>query len=130
MSDVFLEYREGIAWVYVFYNPTTNLYKIGISNQVKKRLKSIVANSGCHIEILYLGICKSYCDWKANSDAKSAEKRIHDRLIEYKIKINNQRTEWFNLPLHKAKHLSCIIRSSGTDWVWVNDSFDYSMINQ
>ena len=70
--------------VYVIYNPSLNITKVGISNNVIERKNSIVSASGCHVSILY----------KSPTIYNSAmiERDIHNKFSMFKTV-----GEWFSV---------------------------------
>jgi hypothetical protein len=40
-------------WCYLMYSPTSNLFKIGITGNLKQRQKHLISQSGTHISLLF-----------------------------------------------------------------------------
>ena len=80
-------------WVYFFYNPTTELFKIGITNDFWRRHKELQNNSGVFI----LPLVGSLINELYDESADIVEKYLH----EY-YKDKRKAGEWFNLSLREA----------------------------
>ena len=55
LIELFKYYKkpsESISKLYVIYNEDVNIYKIGVSNKVNKRLKALQCASGCELELV------------------------------------------------------------------------------
>lgn len=84
---------EKTKFVYLFYNETTKLCKIGITSDAKVRLRQLINSSGMLIKPLIV------IELEPNYDepAKYIEKWLHDYYSD-KRKVG----EWFNLTLRDA----------------------------
>lgn len=80
----FLGRTEGKQLVYIIKNPITNLLKIGITNNIKRRVSQLQCASGCELEVVY---CTPVSD-----NSKEIEKSLHLRFADFR-----QYGEWFNL---------------------------------
>jgi hypothetical protein len=94
--------------VYVFYNPRTHLYKIGISEDVERRCSAISSQSGCKIQ----HVISLYTETSYNIDGKHTVVSSCDesvKFIESKLHLyfkDRRRTgEWFDL---SVRHLIAI----------------------
>jgi hypothetical protein len=56
------------------YPESPTLYKIGYTNEIKKRMSTLKCSEGKYIEMIALGKCKDY---------KKKELQIHKKLAEY-----------------------------------------------
>lgn len=75
-------------FIYMFYNPITNLTKIGITQDIAQRLNQLSTASGCDLECLnYSEICAEIDD-----SAKQIEEFLHNKFKTWRI-----RGEWFLL---------------------------------
>jgi hypothetical protein len=70
------------GFIYIIKSNESDLYKIGVSNKPKRRIRDIAAVLPFEIETIFL---------QHYDDVYSLEKLIHDTLI-----INRVRREWFN----------------------------------
>jgi hypothetical protein len=76
------------SYVYVFYNPNTKFYKIGITKNLNTRQRQISTQSGCYLElVLAIELLVGYDE--------------HNGLVEYMLhkffKNKKQIGEWFLL---------------------------------
>ena len=62
--------------VYILYNPTTNLSKIGITDNIKRRLRQLECSSGTKIELFY--------HTELLNKAKTIEKSLHLYFNSYR----------------------------------------------
>ena len=76
--------------VYIIFNARTNLTKIGVSNDVDKRLTSLQSSTGCYLKLIYAT--------QNINNAYEVEKIMH---ILYKN--NRQLGEWFLIDYKSAK---------------------------
>jgi hypothetical protein len=71
--------------VYLLKSDTSGYYKIGVSNNSKKRVKQLETGSSENIDIVHI----------FNSDLPfKLEKALHNFFISYKIN-----REWYDLPI-------------------------------
>jgi predicted GIY-YIG superfamily endonuclease len=87
------------SFVYVIFNKVSNLYKIGITSQIKHRLRQLRTQSGCEIDlVLLLQLHTGY-----DEDAVMVESLLH----EY---FKQKRTfgEWFNLDIKCLLSIRCL----------------------
>ena len=81
----FLGRLESKQLVYVIKNPTTGLIKIGISDNIKRRVSQLQCASGCELEVVFCS--------PASDNSREIEKLAHNRFTEFR-----QYGEWFNMP--------------------------------
>lgn len=80
----FLGRTDNKQLVYVIKNPITNLIKIGVTNNIKRRRDQLECATGCELEVVF---CTPVSD-----NAKEIEKNLHEKFADFR-----QRGEWFNL---------------------------------
>lgn len=88
--------------LYVFYNPDTKRTKIGISNNVYRRLCQIRNASGCPVYCVYITNLDNEDLFfnvmaKLPATVKELEDHLHNHFKEYRY-IG----EWFNIPYSKV----------------------------
>jgi len=89
------------SYVYVIYNKSNMLYKIGITTEIKNRIRSIRTVSGCEIEmVLFIQLHTNY-----DEEATTIESLLHT-FFKQRRKIG----EWFNLDL------KCLIAIKNLFW--------------
>ena len=76
-----------VRFVYLVWVETTTRFKIGLSDNPKKRLGELQV--GCPGKLHLIAQIKS-------SDAKTKEKRLHQKYSEFRIN-----GEWFDFPMMK-----------------------------
>lgn len=76
------------AWVYVFYNYHTGLYKIGITECIEQRLMTLNSQSGCIIDSV---IC---IDLEPGYDEK---KEVVEKDLHLFFSDKRKSGEWFDL---------------------------------
>jgi len=76
-----IENRVKKQYIYLIRQGKTNHYKIGLSLDIKQRLKTFNMGSGIRMSLI--------CLWDVESPSKT-EKRIHKQFKEY-----NSHGEWF-----------------------------------
>jgi Rha family phage regulatory protein len=90
--------------VYILKNTATNMGKVGITNDISRRVAELQNASGCEISVEYLAP-------KADN-AKDIEKELHKILKDYR-----GIGEWFNIPVEDVIDLlkiqELVIASSG-----------------
>lgn len=84
-------------FVYAFYNPITNLTKIGITQDVAQRLNQLSTASGCELEV----INSIEINAEIDEPAKKVEEFLHSIFKEYRV-----RGEWFLLNYTQQKIIS------------------------
>lgn len=79
-----------MPFVYLFYNPDNKLYKIGITNNVVERRRTIKNQSGSNIQLV------GFIELEVNLDESSEylERYLHKWFKEKRV-----RGEWFSLDL-------------------------------
>ena len=104
------------GYVYVIFDKGYQLYKIGITNNIKARMRNGNTWSPYGLELV-----RSYKF--PNSDvARRMEATLHR-----KFKKRNVGGEWFNLELRHLQHIESISSFEGTFnsfrlvWLWIRD---------
>lgn len=95
------EYQTKEANLYILQNEH-NHYKIGISNNVEKRINRLSKSINSFSEIVFI---KSY-NFDTFVEARKIESIVHKELIKYNIKhdiIFEGHTEWFSCSLEEIK---------------------------
>lgn len=87
-------YRE---WVYCFYNPDSELTKIGVTSDYERRKQDLERASGSVLEVLYVTKCVEYL---------YLEKLLHSYFAQYRKK-----GEWFLLPKRYNRDISEIFNT-------------------
>ena len=79
------------------HNPISDLFKIGITTNIKERLRKIQCESGCEIEVVQRF---------RPENAKKAERELHS-----KYKEKRGFGEWFSLSLEDVENIYAQINS-------------------
>ena len=82
--------------VYGLYNESTKLTKIGLSYEIKNRLMSLRAQTGCQLTVIGIGITEVEID----VNISITEKFLHSYFAKYRVV-----GEWFNLRLAQRYEL-------------------------
>jgi hypothetical protein len=80
----YLGRTENKQLVYVIKNSITGLIKIGITNNLKRRLNQLECATGCELEVVF---CSPVSD-----NSKDLEKYLHTRFSDFRC-----RGEWFDV---------------------------------
>ncbi len=88
-KDSFLDVGEE-TFVYFIQNTVTKRIKIGITNNVKKRLETLRTAAGA--EIALLGAFKTF----SRKRAFDHEYYLHQHFDKYRIRVNGRPSEWFD----------------------------------
>ena len=102
------EIGKELKWVYFFYNPTTELFKIGITNDFWRRHKDIQNNCGVFILPLVGALMGDLYD----ESAEIVEKYLHE-YYKHKRKAG----EWFKLSLREAFEVYWFLFDFGIDGI-------------
>lgn len=101
--------------VYMLYNPLTKLYKIGISDDFKRRFESLQCQSGMELKpILYLELQDGY-DEPAN--------HIEGFLHKY-YKNKHEIGEWYHLEDNDVSEITELFYQIYGECVLVNDDIE------
>ena len=91
-------YGDSNESVYLMYNNNTDLYKIGITNNINRRLSQIKTQSGCEIDLIeYFHVCIFY-----GLDSKSIEEELHKTYKKSRVV-----GEWFKFTEDEADDCYC-----------------------
>lgn len=101
------KFADKFEWVYIIYNHSTQLVKIGISNNVNTRFKELRTAGGCELSLLMAIQLEPFYDEKACN----IEKYLHQF---YKPK--RQIGEWFNLSLRDIVDIRKLFWSTIEGW--------------
>ena len=86
--------------IYVFFNPITNLTKIGITTNLKERLSNLSNSSGVKLEVInYTQLCVDI-----DESARYVEFFLHNIFKQYRGV-----GEWFNFNNKQIKSISNFI---------------------
>jgi hypothetical protein len=100
-----------MPFVYLFYNPDNHFYKIGITNNVKERIRTIRNQSGSNVELI------GFIELEVNLDESS---EYLERYLHKWFKSKRVRCEWFNLSLRDIFALKQLIFSiEGTNFHYI-----------
>ena len=94
---------DGGDYVYVFFNPATNLFKIGKTERLRTRLNELSNQNG--VKLIEFLSC--WTDGAFNESAGWIETSLHD-FFKSKRCIG----EWFNLSKWDAVRLSILFQDS------------------
>lgn len=70
--------------IYVIRNPITDLVKIGVTNNIQRRITQLECASGCELDLVF---CTPNGD-----NSKEIEQQVHRRFADFR-----QRGEWFSV---------------------------------
>lgn len=95
---------EGVNYLYVIFNPDNNLFKIGITCNLKKRLKQLRSQSGCNLTIVQ--------SFASNTEIDPCVTFVEKKLHEY---YKNKRVsgEWFKLSFRDNVEISSLPLEEG-----------------
>lgn len=86
------------TWLYIINQDRSNLYKIGISRDLRGRLSTLQGANPHPLRVL----------WKAGrymyGDARGLELELHRRYAQFRTQTNGQR-EWFCLTWEQIKEI-------------------------
>lgn len=103
-------------WGYLFYNPVTKFYKIGISKNINERLRRIRQSSGI-MDIR----CVAYFIPEPGDNSYELEQLIHGALHPYRI----GNSEWFNVSLLTLRKIERWLES----YSFEIEAFSYDYVN-
>ena len=81
-------FSEGPQYLYVFYNPITNLYKVGITKDPEERIRKL----SCQAGVKLISVFEKWQEPDFDFKPKLMESFIHDIF-----KNNKKEGEWFQL---------------------------------
>lgn len=103
------------TFLYVFYNPITTLFKIGISKDDAIRRRQIIASSGCAIHTVI-----SYMPMRVFSPcSKTIEQDLHVSFKEKRFR----KTEWFSLNMSDIIKIIEYLQYLDFDYLKYNKDF-------
>jgi len=90
--------------LYIMHNPISHLFKIGITTNIKERLRKIQCESGCPVYVIQQFNPPQY---------KEEERKLHKQYKQHR-KIG----EWFNLTLEHLEEIYTTTPSpfSNNEW--------------
>jgi hypothetical protein len=103
--------HELMQYVYVFYNQSTGLYKIGITNMPRDRKRRLETQSGCFIDTVLL-ICLQV---EYDESAEFVESYLHKHFAEYR-----HHGEWFRLSIKQLIQIRNLFYH-----IYGDDFYDY-----
>jgi len=78
------------GYLYVIYNEITNLFKIGVTNDIKERHRQLERISGCNLHVYFIVYFECCFDEKK----EIAESYLHNYFKDKRVK---KLGEWFRL---------------------------------
>ena len=102
--------------VYVVYNDLTKLTKIGITTNIKKRIRQLSNQNGCDIKLFQAIELEINYDESANY----IESKLHNYFKD-KRKVG----EWFDLSLKDYVEIKNLFRRIDGCWIWRGEEIYY-----
>lgn len=107
--------EENDSAVYLFYNVDTKFCKIGISVNVKRRLRELINASGCKI------ICISYVILDNELDLKAD---IYEKIIHKYYNYCRKYGEWFELSNFSINSVITLFTHIHGIKIFINENFE------
>jgi Rha family phage regulatory protein len=112
-AATFLSQSKDKQLVYIIKNAVTGLVKVGITNNIERRLSQLECATGCELEVVYLH--------PIADNSKDIERKVHERFADYR-----QRGEWFNLDVNELINyliVQPVLMNKDVEEVKVPDTF-------
>ena len=79
---------DGYSCVYFIYDPASNLIKIGVTDNLKERLRELKAQFGGQLQVVFTIPGKDY----------KLERFLHARFRKYRFRYKDSREWFYNVP--------------------------------
>ncbi len=105
------DFSKGNEFVYLIYNPSSKLYKVGKTTNIEERLRQLKCQSGCFLELL------GYIELEEDCDESS---EYLERYIHKLFKSKRVLGEWFSLNIKDVLFLKALMfHIEGIDFFYV-----------